>query len=144
MTKSIITFILASSIFSTSTLADSQLELKVTPNNGGAWVQVEKNGVREAGIDIIVNNNHEEHYQTSESGRVYIPSHYNSSQQSPLPLLMSLGIMHRQKGLSQFISKINGSHSIMYPPLRGGTCLSSICSFTRGTVIITHFFITHM
>ncbi|MGF1734869.1 hypothetical protein [Photobacterium satsumensis] len=79
MSKSITTIILASSMFSAVAFSANPLTLKVTPDNGGAWVQVEKNGTREAGVNITVNNNHEEHYQTSQFGRVYIPSHYNSS-----------------------------------------------------------------
>ncbi|KDM91173.1 hypothetical protein [Photobacterium galatheae] len=67
--------------FSASAFADltSHLSVEVTPQRGGAWVFVEKNGVPQANIDVSVPSQ-KSAYNTKSDGRVFVytnrePSH---------------------------------------------------------------------
>lgn len=76
MKKSIAGIILTAATFSGAALADynQDIRLNVVPVNGGAWVSVEKGGAPQPGLDIKVEGARQEHYTTTESGRVFVQS----------------------------------------------------------------------
>ncbi|MGF1791420.1 hypothetical protein L4D21_12500 [Photobacterium profundum] len=81
MNKTIASLIVATTLFSGSALAsvNQGLNLIVTPQKGGAWVTVEKDGAPQAGLDVTVKGGQKQHYTTSKSGRVFVYSSFEAA-----------------------------------------------------------------
>ncbi|QUJ70121.1 hypothetical protein KDD30_18435 (plasmid) [Photobacterium sp. GJ3] len=64
-------------VLSTLTLSASafaELTVDVSPQRGGAWVQVQKDGVPQANVDVTVPSQ-KSHYTTDQNGRAFVYSH---------------------------------------------------------------------
>ncbi|MCW8328899.1 hypothetical protein MD588_08765 [Photobacterium sp. SDRW27] len=76
MNKSILGIILGAATFSGLAMADLQqgLTLDISPQKGGAWVVVEKDGMPQVGAHVMIDGDTNNSYTTAENGRVFVHS----------------------------------------------------------------------